>query len=525
MPLHNGGIAFGGGSGGGGGFPPNDLTTFTSESTESGVKLNFSGPEPTYIPDSDGAAVFAAAPRGVMIRYSTEGYPLTEKDGVLGYDFNPEGEDWNGTETNTCTVVGLTNNTKYYFTAFPYSDYGVFNRSESSKNRTEMTWVGNKGTISVNVQTPAGYTGTLGEYTITLVDQAIESPQNIEQTFTGPGVKQIGNLEGGKTYKVRLSETSDLRQTADSDAITVVGGHNHEVTMTYAYKYGSLTVNIGSDYGVNPVGQVTVTLTPTAGGSAKTQSRQGTGAVSFTNVDVGTYTMAVSKVDLYSKPSNKSVTIVGGKTITENVTLASSKNMEEYSVAQIANIFRAGKGSMFPVGSSKTSNVYRLNLNEEYVLSSPTQMDLVLCEILDGGKKGRFATKQWASSDTFYCTSGSPIENKFSSLIQSLRNSMFPEWAPYMVTSTTTYTTKVPATTYSYEETQHVHYFSRSQMSGGISYFNSNSRRRMETEGAYFLLDSRRDDQTWSTYIVDNDGAVSYDDYAYVGLVVNFVIG
>lgn len=349
MPLHNGGIAFGGGSGGGGGFPPNDLTTFTSESTESGVKLNFSGPEPTYIPDSDGAAVFAAAPRGVMIRYSTEGYPLTEKDGVLGYDFNPEGEDWNGTETNTYTVIGLTKDTKYYFTAFPYSDYGVFNRSESTKNRTEMTWVGNKGTISVNVQTPAGYTGTLGEYTITLVDQATESPQNIEQSFSGVGIKQIGNLDGGKTYKVRLGtpEATDLKAPADSEAITIIAGANNSVTLAYEYKYGTANISVSTSPANMPVGEYTLTLTPQAGGSAIT--RQGNGAQTFviSNIDPGTYTVGLTAKNHYTANVNGNLTVVGGGSVSHNVSYAFSASFNESTWAEINAISASGQAASF----------------------------------------------------------------------------------------------------------------------------------------------------------------------------------
>lgn len=443
MPLHNGGIAFGGGSGGGGGFPPNDLTTFTSESTESGVKLNFSGPEPTYIPDSDGAAVFAAAPRGVMIRYSTDGYPLTEKDGVLGYDFNPEGEDWNGTETNTCTVVGLTNNTKYYFTAFPYSDYGVFNRSESTKNRTEMTWVGNKGTISVNVQTPAGYTGTLGEYTITLVDQAIESPQNIEQTFTGPGVKQIGNLEGGKTYKVRLSTTTDLQAPPDSEAISVIGGHNHDVTMTYVHRYGTITVNVSTSPAGMPVGRYTVTLTPQGGGEAKTAQGTNTQAVTFQNCENGvTYTVALSAVNSYTANPNGSATAVGGQNVQHNARYSFAKTLSTMTWSEIHTYLSGGYASkLFSVGQSTGSFRMRQTsvLSEDGEYKEPSLADEIqttakLVHIFSDGSCA-FMTQEVCVQP--HRDSGYNVGNKFDyddmQFISNNYSTILPEVANYLV--------------------------------------------------------------------------------------------
>ena len=49
----------------------------------------------------------------------------------------------------------------------------------------------------------------IGEYTITLVDQATSGGQNITQTASGTGVTQIGNLEEGKTYVVTLSRHID----------------------------------------------------------------------------------------------------------------------------------------------------------------------------------------------------------------------------------------------------------------------------------------------------------------------------
>lgn len=463
MPLHNGGIAFGGGSGGGGGIPPHDLTTFTSQSTEEGILLSFSGPEPTYLPDADGQPVFAAAPRGIMIRYSTDGYPLKETDGVLAYNYNPEGEDWNGTETNTYTVVGLTKDTKYYFTAFPYSDYGVFNRSESSKNRTEMTWVGNKGTISVNVQTPAGYIGTLGEYTITLVDQATESPQNIEQTFSGVGVKQIGNLDGGKTYKVRLGTPGDdeLTAPADSEAITIVAGTNQEVTMAYAYKHGTVTVNVTATPSNMPskfTQAIDVTLVPQNGGEEITKSASGSGSVSFDNAIAGTqYKAKVGNSYFPETTSTETVTCNSEQAVSLSVSCSASSDLQDYTWEDIRTLALAEIArTLFPLGARKSTNCKYIQGDFKNNTSGITTKDMTTDCILvsnyvntssgDSNKrkslmfltakscgKGRLASYNSTFDKIGLRVADSKGRIGFSKYLAENQDTLFPEISPYAI--------------------------------------------------------------------------------------------
>ena len=75
--------------------------------------------------------IVAKLPNGVVgavIRKSTTGYPSNETDGELFKDVTA-----NGTYMDTNVTVGMT----YYYSAFPYTSTGAYNRSEA--NRTSVT--------------------------------------------------------------------------------------------------------------------------------------------------------------------------------------------------------------------------------------------------------------------------------------------------------------------------------------------------------------------------------------------------
>lgn len=216
------------------GVPPRDMISFRSKSTDDGIKLTFTPPKPTYFSEhtnGDGKQ-FACMPAGVLIRYSDTNYPRTPDDGVFGYDYKPAG-DWD-TESHECTIVGLTKNTKYYFTAFPYSTENAFNKNQTLTNRTECTWA-DTGSITVNVTNGPNavkYGKSLGEYTVSLIDQSNIDQKNYEKTASGENSVKFDGLTNDKQYRIKIYN-SDYRTNYYADAVTVLGGDNIDIEFPY----------------------------------------------------------------------------------------------------------------------------------------------------------------------------------------------------------------------------------------------------------------------------------------------------
>lgn len=427
----------------GSGIPPNDMQTFTATSTESGIHLDFKGPANSYLYGAANNDTLGCVPEGFMIRYSDTGYPVAIDEGELVgvYDIDPV-NPVAGTED----VVGLTFEETYYFTAFPFSTEGVYNKSQAPANRASAQWVGNKGTINVTVQAYEGYLGTIGEYTITLVDQAETGGENITKQASGTGLTQIGNLEAGKTYVVTLTDTNNLTsdpsdpitivagtsynvtmtyrekygsisvnvQTAsdfatlgeytitlldqaadspsnvekqatgkgvttfdnlisgkqyrvrlgatanfippaDSDVITVVGGETESITMTYAAGMGSVVINVSTNPTGMPIGSYTINLVPQSGGSTLQQSGSGSQAITFNNVPIGTYTVSGSAINHYTFNANGSLSVTGGQQSTHNVEYEYSyPSLEESTWAEIDALSQAGVADdCWSVGDTK----------------------------------------------------------------------------------------------------------------------------------------------------------------------------
>ena len=115
-----------------GGIPPANMVKFNAAAGNGEVKLYITPPNDTVI---DGQLICTVA--GVKIMRKDTEYPNTEAAGIEVLDLPRE--DFELYKTEPFTDSGLTNDKRYYYTAFAYSDYGLFNRNPAQENRVSAT--------------------------------------------------------------------------------------------------------------------------------------------------------------------------------------------------------------------------------------------------------------------------------------------------------------------------------------------------------------------------------------------------
>ena len=223
-----------------------DTGNFKAESVEEGIKLTYTATIHAKADWDQFTARGSVPPYGVMIRYGTDGFPRTPNEGILAVDDTdivdktakgPVAGNGLYGKTKTFTVVGLTNNTLYYFSAFPYSYNKVFNinygplgadLSTNNSQRKTCTYTGNKGTLTVTVTQDYDYK-TLGEFTATMTPSSGSAKT---QTRTGPGQVVFAGLDTG-TYTLSF-ETKQYFTTPESQQIVITAGQPNTTSAEYA---------------------------------------------------------------------------------------------------------------------------------------------------------------------------------------------------------------------------------------------------------------------------------------------------
>lgn len=225
------------------GVTPPCLGTISSSSNDNGIDISYMAYTGTNA-DAGEPNVMDNWPivvtKGVMVRYSSEKYPENINDGTLAFiDEDLFEVDENGTKkqkTKSQTVVGLTIGYTYYFTAFTYSNYGVYNESMSRSNCTKCQWTGTKGTLTVNV-TQDYDCKPLGEYTATMTPTA--GGEAITKTQSGSATVVFIGLEAGE---YTLSFSAPQYFTApQSESVTVVSGQSQTVDKVFTFSAGTLS--------------------------------------------------------------------------------------------------------------------------------------------------------------------------------------------------------------------------------------------------------------------------------------------
>lgn len=105
------------------GVPPADVLSLSAQATDGGVKIKVKAPNDTMI---EGQRICTV--KGYRLLLKQGSAPQNEADGTLLEDVTQLGK-----YESTAMVVGdLVNDTEYYVAAFPYSDYGLFNRNPAN---------------------------------------------------------------------------------------------------------------------------------------------------------------------------------------------------------------------------------------------------------------------------------------------------------------------------------------------------------------------------------------------------------
>ena len=248
------------------------LESISAASQEDGIKVTYKARFMQGRVNSTENWLFAQT-KGVMVRYSSERYPMNRNEGTLAFvDEDLFTVDENGVvtaKTKTYTLVGLTTNTKYYISAFPYSTFNAYNETLNQNNG---------------------------------------SNQNL----------------------------------------------NNTTFCTWVGTAATLTVTITQDLDIFDLGEITVTLTPTAGGDALTQSRTGPGDVVFSGITSGQYTLSFSAETNFTAPDSQEIDLLAGVPNIKTVQYTVNTNLSDYTWGQIVDLSESGVANqLFSVNDTK----------------------------------------------------------------------------------------------------------------------------------------------------------------------------
>lgn len=181
---------------------PGNLQKFEVIAGDEKAKIKFLEPKDVI---EKGIAVCKVV--GVMIRYSTDSYPTTIKEGKLVIDNKELGKY----ENEAYVLEGLTNKTKYYFSAFAYSSENLYNLKAGNgvctpigKGRLEIRspktctvkLISNEEQQEITITENQPYIAKyIGGTQITI------KPVNVEGRFM---------LEGGGNYMIEGDETTTV---------------------------------------------------------------------------------------------------------------------------------------------------------------------------------------------------------------------------------------------------------------------------------------------------------------------------
>lgn len=225
------------------GVQPNHMRKFEAVAlNETTIGLTFLEPEDSYY--SAGGAL-AAVTKGVLIRMSTEDYPQNINDGTLIVDNSVLGKY----ENEYFEVTELTKGTRYYFTAFPYSNIGVYNESLNAANKADAALTASeKVNVTINIDDTKRFTSTV--VTLKNVNTSEQTTVNVTETKT-----VMFEAKAANTYVVTVTTVAGYKNGAlTTEQFTAVAGgsrnftFNFEMGFLYGIKFDNGGDGIPSSY-------------------------------------------------------------------------------------------------------------------------------------------------------------------------------------------------------------------------------------------------------------------------------------
>lgn len=383
------------------GVPAPSLAAFSAASAGEGINVTVTANDSTV--ESGKAVNVLSVTKGVIVRYSDVGYPKNKEDGVLAFtdddlfDVNTAGT--RVAKAKTHKVTGLTLNSTYYFSAFPYSTGMVYNEQLGAQNVTNCKWTGTKGNLTVNVTTSLPALA-LGQFTVTLTPTKGAA---ISKQQSGVGSITFNDIEEGA---YTLSFTSDGTFTKPSNQqVTVVAGQTKSVaaqfTMTGHFatdswqkieklasaKIADRVYSVGDTKNITVNGE-TVTLQiygfnhdPIAGGggnagitlgmkhllkdtrqmnSSDTNRGGFTGSAMYSWLNGAFYNGLPDDLKAVIKSVNKK-TSAGNASSTINTNAMKVFLFSEVEVFGSTNYSAAGEGSKYPIFTNNASRIKKLS--------------------------------------------------------------------------------------------------------------------------------------------------------------------
>lgn len=250
------------------GQSPNNMRAFSAFAiSKTSVGLKFLEPADSY---ADGNLICSVG--GVMIRRSTDHYPMNTADGDLVVDNTDLGKY----ASEAFIVNGLQEGVEYFFSAFPYSSQGVYNLSSDNANRTTgVPADGETVTVTIEIDDSSAFNSVV----ITCVD---ETDATATQTATLTAAHNVAKfvVPIGDSYHIEYGAADGYSKPANTASRVSVAGVNTSYKATYFY----FTATIDVTY---PEG---ATLTCSYGGTVYTAPTK-TGAYQFKVHASGTWTI------------------------------------------------------------------------------------------------------------------------------------------------------------------------------------------------------------------------------------------